>query len=169
MTPNFSVLPKEEIESSLSQILRAEVPVKYYLSAKTCQGILRRARQRGKVLPLPLKDALFAQAGLAETGKVTACDENICLNDQGGERMDLSYGVAGTLRARMDNHAPVIMNVQGTYTAKQRKEPPTLFENHSQSARYRGPLEVAPAISAAYGEGGNNTALCLDGEGRRVY
>ena len=36
---------------SLSQILQAEVPLKYYLSPKACLGILRRARERGKELP----------------------------------------------------------------------------------------------------------------------
>ena len=31
-----------------------------------------------------------------------------------------------------------------------------VFENHSQAARYTGPLETAPTISATYGMGGNN-------------
>lgn len=45
-------------ESTLSQILQDNVPEKYYLSAKACEGILRRADRRGKQLPPLLKDAL---------------------------------------------------------------------------------------------------------------
>ena len=33
----------------------------------------------------------------------------ICLNDQGGERMDVSEGVTGTLRAQDHGHPPVVM------------------------------------------------------------
>ena len=54
----------EEGVSSLSQILQDDPPRKYYLSRTACLGILRRARERGKELPPPLKEALIAQAGL---------------------------------------------------------------------------------------------------------
>ena len=36
-----------------------------------------------------------------------------------------------------------------------------LFENHSQDARYRGPLGVCPMLSAQMGTGGNNQPLVL--------
>lgn len=54
--------PKEENESSLSQILQVGVPKKYYLSPKASLGILRRASVRGKELPPVLKEALEKQA-----------------------------------------------------------------------------------------------------------
>jgi hypothetical protein len=57
------VSPSEGQESTLSQILLAEVPEKYYLSPKACLGILRRAFVRGKELPEVLKKALERQAG----------------------------------------------------------------------------------------------------------
>ncbi len=41
---------------------------KYYLSAKACLGILRRAQKRGKELPPLLKGALERQAGIQEWG-----------------------------------------------------------------------------------------------------
>lgn len=44
--------------STLSQILEANAPEKYYLSPKACAGILRRAEKRGKELPQMLKEAL---------------------------------------------------------------------------------------------------------------
>lgn len=44
---------------SLSDVLEtAEVPQRFYLSAKACSGILRRAGARGKVLPPLLEVAL---------------------------------------------------------------------------------------------------------------
>ena len=46
------------VASTLSSILEANAPVKYYLSAKACEGILRRAERRGKQLPEMLKTAL---------------------------------------------------------------------------------------------------------------
>lgn len=58
MTLNFGESPSVERESTLSQILEANAPEKYYLSARACQGILRRAEKRGKELPTMLKEAL---------------------------------------------------------------------------------------------------------------
>ena len=47
---------------TLSQILEANVPVTYYLSATACAGILRRASARGKTLPEILRLALERQS-----------------------------------------------------------------------------------------------------------
>ena len=48
---------------SLSDILETTaVPLRYYLSAKACRGILRRADRRGKELPPMLFRALFQVA-----------------------------------------------------------------------------------------------------------
>ena len=57
---------KEEDVYSLSQILQAAPPRRYYLSRTACLGILRRARERGKELPAQLKTALEAQAGISQ-------------------------------------------------------------------------------------------------------
>ena len=62
LTRSFGEFPKEENASTLSQILQAGVPEKYYLSQKACLGILRRASARGKELPELLKKALLRQA-----------------------------------------------------------------------------------------------------------
>ena len=58
MTLNTGESPSAVRESTLSQILEANAPEKYYLSPKACQGILRRAEKRGKELPRMLKEAL---------------------------------------------------------------------------------------------------------------
>ena len=62
---NFGEYPREENVSTLSQILQAGVPEKYYLSQKACLGILRRASVRGKKLPTVLQKALEQQAASA--------------------------------------------------------------------------------------------------------
>ena len=59
---SFGEYPREENASRLSQILEECAPQKYYLSARACQGILNRAKRRGKNLPSELKAALEVQA-----------------------------------------------------------------------------------------------------------
>ena len=61
-THSFGECPSEERESRLSQILQGGELQKYYLSAKACQGILRRAETRGKKLPEILEKALIKQS-----------------------------------------------------------------------------------------------------------
>jgi hypothetical protein len=57
---------------SLSDILEAgDVPRRFYLTAKACAGILRRAENRGKELPPMLAQALHAVAGLEPTLTLT--------------------------------------------------------------------------------------------------
>ena len=61
---NIGESPNEGAASSLSRILQPteDVPEKYYLSPRACQGILRRAQERGKELPEDLRIALERQA-----------------------------------------------------------------------------------------------------------
>lgn len=73
----------------------------------------------------------------------TGAAGTVCLNDQGGNRMDVTYGMTCTLRAE-SNH------------------PPLVFENHSQDTRYTGPLKQAPTVSSTYGTGGNNQPIVLE-------
>ena len=65
LTHNFGESPNVGNESTLSQILQAGVPERYYLSPKACLGILRRASVRGKELPEVLRIALERQAASA--------------------------------------------------------------------------------------------------------
>lgn len=61
MTHSFGECPSVAVESHLSQILEDSPHQKYYLSARACQGILRRAERRGKKLPEILMEALTQQ------------------------------------------------------------------------------------------------------------
>lgn len=55
--------PNDAGVCSLSDILETgDVPQRYYLTAKACAGILRRADKRGKELPEALNAALLAVA-----------------------------------------------------------------------------------------------------------
>jgi hypothetical protein len=55
--------PKDVDVCSLSDVLETgEVPQRFFLSAKACAGILRRAEKRGKKLPEQLQHALEAVA-----------------------------------------------------------------------------------------------------------
>lgn len=105
----------------------------------------------------------------------------IVLNDQGGNRMDVTDEVTATLRAEA-HHPPVVMDAAGfctEHSAKSRsigyeKEmsptlragvvPATVYENHSQDTRYTGPVDTAPTVSANYGMGGNNQPFVVSGE-----
>jgi len=93
------------------------------------------------------------QEECAPTLKVSESGSNmvpsiLCLNDQGGSRMDVTENITATLRAQMDGHPPLVMNDQ-----------PELYENHGIDSRYTGPHEVAPTLSTRYGTGGSNVPL----------
>lgn len=62
MMRNTGESPNAAVVSRLSQILEGTPQEKYSLSAKACQGILRRAERRGKDLPPVLKDVLLTQS-----------------------------------------------------------------------------------------------------------
>ena len=96
-TLNTGVSPRDAKESSLSQILQADPPLKYYLSPKACLGILRRAFERGKELPKKLERALKIQAGLMRPDGQPTGLEAYHIN-QRDEGIDL-HGVSGALMA----------------------------------------------------------------------
>ena len=96
-TLNTGVSPRDAKESSLSQILQADPPLKYYLSPKACLGILHRAFERGKELPKKLERALKIQAGLMRPDGQPTGLEAYHIN-QRDEGIDL-HGVSGALLA----------------------------------------------------------------------
>ena len=106
---------------------------------------------------------------------------SLCLNDQGGQRMDVTDDVTATLRAEA-HHPPVVMEAAGFCTEHSARSrsigyeeetsptlragvvPATVYENHSQDTRYTGPVDTAPTVSATYGMGGNNQPFVVSGE-----
>ena len=86
--------------------------------------------------------------GLDETGGLV----NLVLNDQGGERMDVTKDVTCTLRAE-SHHPPCVMAKDG--------DDSMVFENHGKDCRYKGPLDVAQTVLSIFGTGGNNQPFVL--------
>ncbi len=101
---SFGECPKEENESRLSQILQEGALQKYYLSARACQGILRRAEKRGKTLPPMLKAALEKQShSEKKDGKVGAIRANAGDNQQAiVVNNDPTYCIQGNCIDRAD-------------------------------------------------------------------
>jgi hypothetical protein len=71
-TLSGSEWPKDVAVCSLSDVLEtSEVPQRFFLSPKACQGILRRAKKRGKLLPTQLEHALRMVAMKEEMEQAT--------------------------------------------------------------------------------------------------
>lgn len=166
--------------STLSQILQAKVPRKYYLSKTACLGILRRAEERGKELPETLERALRIQSGLsAPDGTLTA--PMAFAQNQRDEVRDL-HDVAGALAAQpgmkqqtfvaagfsagagktagsTGYHEDVAPTLRGGQSGNMMPSVLNVYENHGIDARYTKLNDVAPTMSARYGTGGNNVPL----------
>lgn len=111
--PNIAESPKDEEESFLSQILEANVPEKYYLSATACQGILRRAETRGKELPPILKTALEQQIERCYSIENHPNDSRVKIDES---------GVVQSLTSRMGTgggNVPLVMEQQ-SYALRER-------------------------------------------------
>ena len=97
----------------------------------------------------------------------------VVLNDQGGNRMDVTDDVTCTLRAEA-HHPPCVMESAGfctEHSAKARSVgfeeersptlragvvPATVYENHGQDTRFTDTGNIAPTVLSTYGTGGNN-------------
>ncbi len=113
------------------------------------------------------------QAECSPTIKTGTAPAVLCLNDQGGSRINCTEDKTGTLRAQEHGHQPLVMGTQQggseigegicpTITASagmSGNNQPVLFENHPKDGRYNGPLGVAPTLAARMGTGGNNVPL----------
>ena len=94
---NTGVAPRESVRCDLSNILEYNPDEKYDLSKKACLGILRRAKERDKLLPEQLEWALMVQTGLIPMDfRITEMKAyHINQRDEG---IDL-HGVSGALMA----------------------------------------------------------------------
>ena len=123
----------------------------------------------------------FTWQGTAYNIENSTGETGYCINEQGGQFIDISHEKTGTLRAQMNGHAPCIVEAAGFCTEHssasrsigyEEEKSPTLragvvpatllFDNHAQEARYNGPLAESPTITARYGTGGGNTPLIAE-------
>lgn len=185
MMRNTGESPNAAAVSRLSQILEVTPQEKYSLSAKACQGILRRAERRGKDLPETLKAVLLMQSeswgAVTEEEKAQTLNTMhdaqavMCLNDQGGNVMGVSHDISGTLRAQEHGHQPAVM----AFAQNQREEVRSVGDKAVSLAAEVGMHcqtfvaldmshacdvirdcgEIAPSLQARMGTGGNQVPL----------
>ena len=125
-----------------------------------------------------ISQTLNATAGMSGDNQPMVFQPTTVLNDQGGQRMDITDDTVNTLRAEA-RHPPCVVESAGFCTEhsaqsrsigyEKEKSPtlragtiPAVFENHSQDTRYTGPLDVAQTVSATYGMGGNNQPFVVE-------
>lgn len=156
---NTGVSPREEKESSLSQILQADPHRRYYLSPKACLGILRRAYERGKELPPKLKRALQIQAGV------------ISQSDQANGNMQTPIAFATNQRDEVRD----LHDVAGALGSQPGMKQQTFIAagfSAGQGSKAGGigyQEEIAPTLKGA--ESGTNmvpSVLCLNDQGGKV-
>ena len=126
-------------------------------------GNIEKIQGKGKGTAITVEKCINDSRG----NKSINIEPIICLNDQGGERMDLTENITGTLRAGMVGNPPIVINKENIN--KIHKHQQELFENHGKDCRYNGPLNVAPTISASYGTGGNNVPLVSNSMDKKDY
>lgn len=174
---NTGEFPNAEKESRLSWILEDNVPQKYYLSARACQGILTRASRRGKPLPDILKQALLdVIGGESYTLKIRSGCEG------GGKGALVQTEKSATLSTLQDQTLFVadVLPFDSTQVtspqngcnpkwgdpchplAKSAHTPTVImkvYDNHAQDARYSELKGVCPTVTARWGTGGGNTPI----------
>lgn len=139
------------------------------------EAVAFAANQRDEVRDLhDIAGALGAQPGMKQQTFIAEQTPVLCLNDQGGQVMDCTENITGTLRAQMHSHQPLILESNQDHARVQTDgvSPtlpasmgmgggyvPMVYENHGIDARYTGPHEVSPTLSARCGTGGNNVPL----------
>lgn len=69
----------------------------------------------------------------------------LCLNDMGGEVINVSYDVTATLRASSKHHEPIVL----------------VYESHGQDCRYKLLPDVCSTVSQKYGTGGGNAPIVV--------
>ena len=119
-----------------------------YIQTEEKTAIAFAANQRDEVRDLhDVAGALGAQQGMKQ--QTFVAQPLFCLNDQGGERMDVTEDVASTLRAGMGGHPPLI------------SQPNCMNGWDTQQSRVFTLEGVAPTLAGADGGGGRNPAGLL--------
>ena len=99
------------------------------------------------------------QNGFGETGTA-------CLNDRGGNRMDVTEPCiaesAGFCTEHSANSRSIGFEQEISPTLRAGAVPAAVYENHGQDTRFKGPLDTAPTVIATYGTGGNNQPFVVE-------
>ena len=150
---NTGESPREEKESTLSQILEEHPPKKYYLTATACKGILRRAEERGKPLPPQLQAALEMQSG----------QKPVC-------EMEPGHDALGAYHINQRNEGIDLGHVSGALMATQNMQMQTFIASFSAGAgSSAGTIgyaeEVAPTLKGSPSGNCMPSVMCLHDQG----
>lgn len=143
MTRNTGESPNVAVVSRLSQILEETPQAKYSLSAKACQGILRRAERRGKDLPETLKAVLLMQSELGG-----GCDG-------GGKGALVQEDKSGTLGTGNDQTIFCMATQQGGAEVRGDDRAPTLTASAGMSGNNQ------PVVCAGFKLGNSEQARSI--------
>ena len=157
-TLNTGVSPRDVCVCTLSQILQAQVPPKYYLTKRACLGILRRAKERDKPLPPQLELALKIQAGLIPLDSIPRTPQAFHIN-QREEVIDLGE-TAGALMATVN------MQMQ-TFVSPEQYAAGFCAGAGAKAGSIGYTEEVAPTLKASPSGNMMPSVLCLNDQGGR--
>lgn len=164
MTRNTGESPNAAVVSRLSQILEETPQAKYSLSAKACQGILRRAERRGKDLPEPLKTVLLIQSELGGgcdgggKGALVREDKSGTLGTGNDQTIFCMATQQGGAEVRGDDRAPTLTASAGMSGNNQPVVCAGFKLGNSEQARSIGYAEEqSPTLNAECG--GNKPAV----------
>lgn len=133
--------PKDADECLLSDILETgNLPQKYYLSPTACEGILRRAKKRGKELPILLQTAL-EHCALETTKELTQTMR------RGGGKLIVCEKKTSTLETTCNDYS----RADG-FTMM-------VYENHPSDSRVKEMGDVCQTVTSSWGTGGGNVPL----------
>ena len=131
---------------------KEDVPIKYYLSAKACAGILRRAERINKPLPESLETALKRQAGFTNAldGEEVSCEDTYTSQKVG---IIIESSKSCTLAARDYKSPRNFVNYAGH---------PSLYDvSHRNDGVRVLPDGKANTLSARMGTGGGNVLITV--------
>ena len=164
MMRNTGEFPNVAVVSRLSQILEATPQAKYSLSAKACQGVLRRAERRGKDLPETLKAVLLMQSesggGCDGGGKgaLVQEDKSGTLGTGNDQTIFCMATQQGGAELRTDDRSPTLTAAAGMSGNNQPVVCAGFKLGNSEQARSIGYAEEqAPTLNAECG--GNKPAV----------
>ena len=180
---SFGECPSVENASLLSQILEVTPHPKYSLSAKACQGILRRAESRGKKLPEQLEEALRRQSvsknelenrgggkGILiqneRTGALsTLNNQSVCTNYKadGADGKGVAFATVGDHESRPTDMTNLVIEPQ-TYqktTGGTVDREPILLESNQNHATIQTD-GISTALPASMGMGGGYVPMVME-------
>ena len=138
LTLNTLEYPKDDVESLLLDVLEiGSLPQRYYLTPIACQGILRRAKKRGKELPILLRTAL-------EHCALEITKESPQTMPLGGGKLVMTEKIAPTLETTCNDYSPA-----DGFTMM-------VYETHPADSRITEMGDVCQTITSRFGTGGGN-------------